>query len=256
VSVPNAVVLVTGAGRGIGRATARALAGDGRQIVAVARTQGELESLAGETGAHPLVADLASAEECRRVVDTTLERFGRVDVLVNNAGVGSADEQVIWLQDPELWRRSLAVNLDAPFELTRRVLPGMLERGAGRVVMVASLASLAGGVAPGMSAYVAAKHGVLGLMRAVALEVAGSGVTCNAVCPGSVRTATAERKVAREAELAGTSLDEAWAARAARTPAGRLIEADEVAAAIAFLASDAASGVNGESLAVALQGYA
>jgi NAD(P)-dependent dehydrogenase (short-subunit alcohol dehydrogenase family) len=97
---------------------------------------------------------------------------------------------------------------------------------------------------------------VLGLMRAVALEVAGSGVTCNAVCPGSVRTATAERKVAREAELAGISLDEAWAARAARTPAGRLVEADEVAAAIAFLASDAASGVNGEAVSVALQGYA
>jgi NAD(P)-dependent dehydrogenase (short-subunit alcohol dehydrogenase family) len=131
----------------------------------------------------------------------------------------------------------------------------MLERGHGRVVMVASLAGLAAGTAPGMSAYAASKHGVLGLMRAVASEVAGSGVTCNAVCPGSVRTATAERKVVREAELAGISVDEAWAARAARTPAGRLVTADEVAAAIAFLTRDAAGGVNGDALTVALQAY-
>jgi NAD(P)-dependent dehydrogenase (short-subunit alcohol dehydrogenase family) len=131
----------------------------------------------------------------------------------------------------------------------------MLERGSGRIVMVASLASLAAGVVPGMSAYAASKHGLLGLMRAVAIEVAGNGVTCNAVLPGSVRTATAERKVAREAELAGVTIDAAWAARAARTAAGRLIQVEEVASTIAFLASDAASGINGEALSVALQAY-
>jgi NAD(P)-dependent dehydrogenase (short-subunit alcohol dehydrogenase family) len=146
----------------------------------------------------------------------------------------------------------MAVNLDAPFELTRLVLPEMIERGWGRIVMVCSLASLRGGVAPGMSAYAASKHGLLGLTRAVAVEVAAHGVTCNAVLPGSVRTRTAELKVAEEAQLAGTSVQAAWEARAARTTSGRLIEADEVAAAIAFLAGEDASGINGQALGVTL----
>jgi NAD(P)-dependent dehydrogenase (short-subunit alcohol dehydrogenase family) len=149
----------------------------------------------------------------------------------------------------------MALNLDAPFELTRLALPGMLERGSGRIVMVGSLASLGAGVAARMSAYAVSKHGLLGLARAVAIEVSGTGVTCNAVLPGSVRTATAEIRVASEAALAGTTIEEAWAARAARTPAGRLITPEEVAAAIAFLASDAASGVNGEAISVALQAF-
>jgi 3-hydroxybutyrate dehydrogenase len=119
--------------------------------------------------------------------------------------------------------------------------------------MVASLASLAAGVVPGMSAYVVSKHALLGLARAVAVEVAQYGITCNAVLPGSVRTATAERKVAEEAERAGRTIEEAWAARAARSYAGRLVEADEVAAAIRFLVDDRAGGVNGEALGVALQ---
>jgi NAD(P)-dependent dehydrogenase (short-subunit alcohol dehydrogenase family) len=249
------VAVVTGAGRGIGRATAVALAGEGMRVMAVARTAAELATLTDEVGATSLVADLSSRDDCARVVEATLRDLGRIDVLVNNAGVGSADERFVWLQDSAQWRYSMAVNLDAPFELTRLVLPGMLERGSGRIVMVASLASLAAGVVPGMSAYAASKHGLLGLMRAVAIEVAGNGVTCNAVLPGSVRTATAERKVAREAELAGVTIDAAWAARAARTAAGRLIQVEEVSATIAFLASDAASGINGEAISVALQAY-
>jgi NAD(P)-dependent dehydrogenase (short-subunit alcohol dehydrogenase family) len=249
------VALVTGAGRGIGRATALALAGQGMRVMAVARTRSELESLGEETGAAWLEADLSSPEQCGGAIEETLRQLGRIDVLVNNAGAGSADEREVWLQDPAQWRRTMALNLDAPFELTRLSLPGMLERGSGRIVMVASLASLASGVAPRMSAYTVSKHGLLGLARAVAIEIAGTGVTCNAVLPGSVRTATAERKVASEAQFAGTTIEEAWAARAARTPAGRLVEADEVAAAIAFLASDAASGVNGDAITVALQPY-
>jgi NAD(P)-dependent dehydrogenase (short-subunit alcohol dehydrogenase family) len=225
------------------------------RVMAVARTAGELATLTDEVGATALVADLSSRDQCARVVEKTLEDLGRIDVLVNNAGAGSADERLTWLQDPGQWRYSMAVNLDAPFELTRLVLPGMLERGSGRIVMVASLASLAAGVVPGMSAYAASKHGLLGLMRAVAIEVAANGVTCNAVLPGSVRTATAERKVAREAELAGVTIDAAWAARAARTAAGRLIQAEEVASTIAFLTSDAASGINGEAISVALQAF-
>jgi NAD(P)-dependent dehydrogenase (short-subunit alcohol dehydrogenase family) len=247
------VALVTGAGRGIGRATAALLAADGATVMAVARTAAELESLAAESGAEWIAADIATPGGCAHVVEETERRLGRIDVLVNNAGIGSAGERPVWEQDPARWRQALTLNLDAPFELTRLALPGMIERASGRVVMVCSLASLAAGVVPGMSAYAVSKHGLLGLMRAVAVEVAAHGITCNAVLPGSVRTSTAELKVAEEARRAGGTVDEAWAARAARTHAGRLVSDAEVAAAIRFLVSDEASGVNGDALVVGLQ---
>jgi NAD(P)-dependent dehydrogenase (short-subunit alcohol dehydrogenase family) len=219
----------------------------------VARTAAELESLAAESGAEWLAVDLADPAGCARVVEETERRLGRIDVLVNNAGIGSAGERRVWEQDPVRWRQAMTLNLDAPFELTRLALPGMIERGSGRVVMVCSLASLAAGVVPGMSAYVVSKHGLLGLMRAVAVEIAPHGITCNAVLPGSVRTATAEIKVAEEAARSGGTIEDAWAARAARSYAGRLVTDAEVAAAIRFLASDGASGVNGEALGIGLQ---
>jgi len=247
------VALVTGAGRGIGRATAALLAADGATVMAVARTGSELESVAAEIEGEWLALDLAAPGGCARAVQETERRLGRIDVLVNNAGIGSAGERPVWEQDPVRWRQALTLNLDAPFELTRLVLPGMIERGSGRVVMVSSLASLAAGVVPGMSAYVVSKHALLGLTRAVAVEVAAHGITCNAVLPGSVRTATAELKVAEEAARAGGTVEQAWAARAARSYAGRLVSDAEVAAAIRFLVSDEASGVNGEALVVGLQ---
>jgi NAD(P)-dependent dehydrogenase (short-subunit alcohol dehydrogenase family) len=247
------VALVTGAGRGIGRAIAARLAADGAAVMAVARTVPELESLAAETGAAWVAADLASPSGCARAVEAAQRRFGPVDVLVNNAGIGSVGERPLWEQDPARWRQAMALNLDAPFELTRLALPGMLERRSGRIVMVASLASLAAGVVPGMSAYAASKHGLLGLMRAVAVETAACGITCNAVLPGSVRTRTADLKVAEEAAQAAMTVEEAWAARAARSYAGRLVGDAEVAAAVRFLVSEEASGVNGEALVVGLQ---
>jgi NAD(P)-dependent dehydrogenase (short-subunit alcohol dehydrogenase family) len=245
--------LVTGAGRGIGRAAALSLAADGARVMAVARTAAELETLAAETGAGWIAADLASTAECARAVEETTRRLGRIDILVNNAGIGSAGERRVWLQDPDRWRHAMAVNVDAPFELTRRSLPGMIERRFGRIVMVASLAGLAAGVVPGMSAYAVSKHALLGLMRAVAVEAAEYGITCNAVLPGSVRTRTSELKVAEEAVQAGRTVEEAWAARAARSYAGRLVTDAEVAAAIRFLVGDEASGINGEALTVGLQ---
>jgi NAD(P)-dependent dehydrogenase (short-subunit alcohol dehydrogenase family) len=245
--------LVTGAGRGIGRATAVLLAADGARVLGVSRTVAELESLATEADAEWVAADLAVPGECARLVEETQRRLGRIDILVNNAGIGSAGEKLLWLQDPARWRQAMALNLDAPFELTRLALPVMIEQRFGRVVMVASLASLASGVAPGMSAYAVSKHGLLGLTRAVAVEVAGYGVTCNAVLPGSVHTRTAELKVAEEADRAGGTIEEAWAARAARSYAGRLVTEEEVAAAIRFLVAEEASGVNGEALGIGLQ---
>ena len=244
------VALVTGAGRGIGRATAERLAGAGARVMAVARTASELEDLAAATGADWLAADVAVG--AAEIVEHTRARLGPIDILVNNAGLGSAGERVVWEQDPARWRAAMSVNLDAPFELTRLALPDMIERRWGRVIMVSSLAALRGGVAPGMSAYAVSKHGLLGLARAVAVEVAPYGVTCNAVLPGSVRTRTAELKVADEAELAGISIDEAWKARAARTTAGRLVTADEVAATIEFLAGEHAAGINGQAVGVTL----
>lgn len=249
---PPRVALVTGAGRGIGRATVVRLTASGLTVVAVARSAEELETLAAETGALPLAASVASPEGCARIVEQAQALAGPIEILVNNAGIGSAGERQVAEQRVERWREAMAVNLDAPFVLTREVLTGMLERRWGRIVMVCSLASLRGGVAPGMSAYAASKHGLLGLMRAIAVEVAPSGVTCNAVLPGSVRTATSELKVAEEARAAGSTVEEAWQARVARTTGGRLVEPDEVAAAIAFLAGEEASGVNGQALGVTL----
>jgi 3-hydroxybutyrate dehydrogenase len=218
-------------------------------VVGVARSLDELQELAAETGGGILQIDLSVPGAGAYVAG----QAGQVDILVNNAGIGSAGEGRVWEQDPARWRQAMALNLDVPFELTRLLLPGMLERRSGRIVNVCSLASLPAGVNAGMSAYAASKHGLLGLTRATAIEVASYGVTCNAVLPGSVRTRTSEIKVSDEAAAAGIELDEAWERRAQRTAAGRLVDADEVAAAVAFLASDAASGVNGEAVGVSLQ---
>jgi NAD(P)-dependent dehydrogenase (short-subunit alcohol dehydrogenase family) len=217
----------------------------------VARSQGELEELAGE-GVEVLGASVATAEGCAAIVAETRRRLGAIDVLVCNAGVGSARERVIWEQPLDVWQESLAVNLEAPFHLMREVTGEMTERGWGRIVVVSSTAGEHG--AARMSAYCASKHGVLGLMRSVAQDCAPHGVTCNAVLPGWVRTQMAETSAAARAEREGVSVAEVWAARAAEYEAGRVLEPQEIADVIAFLASPQASGVNGEAVTVALGG--
>ena len=144
----------------------------------------------------------------------------------------------------------MATNLHAPFELTRLSARGMVERGYGRIVMVSSTAGEFGGA--GMSAYCASKHGLLGLMKAAAQDLAPHGVTCNAVLPGWVRTYMADRSAEREAARRLISADEVWAERACASPAGRVVTVDEVAATIVFLASREASGVSAEAVTVAL----
>jgi NAD(P)-dependent dehydrogenase (short-subunit alcohol dehydrogenase family) len=244
------VALVTGAGRGIGRATALGLAGAGARVLAVSRTEADLESLAAEAPIEPLAETVATEEGRRRIVDEARRRLGPVEILVLNAGIGSYREDVVWRQDPDVWHETLAVNLDAPFHLTRMLAGDMVAAGWGRIVMVASTAGQTGGFR--MSAYCASKHGLLGLMRSVALDVAAANVTCNAVAPGWVTTPMADRSAEREATERGVTAEQVWRERAAANPAGRVASPAEVAAAIGFLASEEASGINGETITVSL----
>jgi NAD(P)-dependent dehydrogenase (short-subunit alcohol dehydrogenase family) len=248
--VEGRVALVTGAGRGIGKATALALARDGARVMGASRTESELAALAEEAPVEYVVGTVDDEAGCRRIVEETVGRLGRLDILVNNAGIGSGRERPVWEQEPPVWRETLAVNLDGPFHLVRLASPGMIERGWGRIVNVSSTAGQIG--AASMSAYCASKHGLIGLTRAAAIDLGPFGVTCNAVLPGWVRTEMAEMSATREAERRGVAVDEVWAARAAEYPAGRVVTPEEVAATIAFLASDEASGVNGEAVTVAL----
>jgi NAD(P)-dependent dehydrogenase (short-subunit alcohol dehydrogenase family) len=234
------VALVTGAGRGIGRGIARALAAGGAQVMSVARTETELDSLQAEIGGAYIAVSLNDEAGCIRAVEATRARLGPVDVLVNNAGDGDASDGRAWEIDPADWRAKLAVNLDAPFYLTRLVLPEMLAAGEGRIINIASTAGLVGGA--DMTTYVASKHALVGLTRAVAIDAGAHGVTCNAICPGWVRTGSNEAP------------EEVWAERAASYPAGRIVSVDEVAELVVYLASDAASGINGEAIRVALGG--
>ena len=241
--------LVTGAGSGIGRATATCLSARGDRVLAVARTEDDLRSLAAAAPVEYLAETVGTAAGCARIAEQASSRLGRVDILVCSAGI-DLDEPAIWDQHTSTWREVMAVNLDAPFELTRLLAGAMTRRRFGRIVMVSSTAGEIGG--PSMAAYCASKHGLLGLMRSVACDVAPFGVTCNAVSPGWVRTRMSEGTAAREAARRGVSVEQVWQERANSYAAGRVVEPGEVASVIAFLASDAAAAVNGESVTVAL----
>lgn len=246
------VAIVTGAGRGIGRATALALAGRGARVLGVSRTEGELASLAAEAPVEVLIESVATEEGCERIVAETRNRLGPVEILVLNAGVGSGHEREIWAQETSVWRETMAVNLDGPFFLCRAASTDMKEGGWGRIVMVSSTSGEVG--SPSTSAYTASKHGLMGLMRSVAQDLGPHGATCNAVLPGWVRTEMAERSARIEAERRGVTVEEVWAERAAAYPSNRVVTPEEIAETVAFLASEEASGINGEGVTVALGG--
>ena len=242
------VAMVTGGGRGIGREAALLLAAAGARVMIVARTVAELAAV----GLEFVAADLGTAEGCALAVRETERRLGPIDILVVNHGIGSAHERLVWEQDPAVWRETLRINLDGPFELARLTVGGMCERRFGRLVFTSSTAGEK--AERSGSAYTASKHGVIGLARAIAQDAGPFGVTSNAVLPGWVRTAMAERSAKTEADRRGVSVDEVWRERAAIYPQNRVLEPREVAQVIAFLCSEAASGVNGEAVTVALGG--
>jgi NAD(P)-dependent dehydrogenase (short-subunit alcohol dehydrogenase family) len=242
------VALVTGGGRGIGREAALLLAAAGARVMVSARTASELQSV----GLEYVAADLGTAEGCALAVAETERRLGPIDILVVNHGIGSAHERLIWEQDPAVWRETMRINLDGPFELARLTVGGMCKRGFGRLVFTSSTAGEK--AERSGSAYTASKHGLIGLARAVAQDAGPFGVTSNAVLPGWVRTAMAERSAQTEAARRGIGTDEVWRERAAIYPQNRVLEPREVAEVIVFLCSAAAGGVNGEAVTVALGG--
>jgi NAD(P)-dependent dehydrogenase (short-subunit alcohol dehydrogenase family) len=247
---PNAHVLVTGAGSGIGAATALALAQDGARVSLIGRNRAKLEETAarldGQIGAI-ITLDVTKPDAITTGLQNLAETAGPVDILVNNAGqAGSAPFEKT---DAELWSHMLAVNLTSVYSMTHAILPGMLQRRRGRVINIASTAGLVGYAY--VSAYVAAKHGVIGLTRALALETARKGVTVNAVCPGYTDTPLVAGAVDAIVSKTGRSGDEARAALAKTNPMNRLVTPEEVADTVVWLASAGASAINGQAIAVA-----
>jgi NAD(P)-dependent dehydrogenase (short-subunit alcohol dehydrogenase family) len=223
---------VTGGSRGIGAAVAARLAVDGHRVALLGRDAAALDAVRARLPGPTLgvAADVTDAGAVEVAVGRVEQEWGPVEVLVSNAGAGFAAPLVD--TSDEDWARMLDLNLTAPFRLVRRVLPPMLERGWGRVVVVASVVAKRG--EPQVAAYTAAKHGVLGLVRAAAAEVARSGVTVNAVCPGYVDTPMTDGTVEDIAGRTGRTADEARAVLARRQPIGRLVDPAEVAEAVAF----------------------
>jgi 3-hydroxybutyrate dehydrogenase len=245
------VALITGASSGIGRSTALALAAAGHSVALVGRDRERLAASAADVAKlgvrhASFVCDLADPAAIAALPARVASELGAVAILVNNAGI--AESAPFLKTSRELWDRTLAIDLTAVFAVTQAFLPAMLDAKRGRVIQVASTAGKVG--YRYVAAYVAAKHGVLGLTKALALEVAGKGVTVNAVCPSYVDTPLTEKSVANIVAQTGKSRDDARALLAKQNPQGRLVTPDEVAAMIAWLASDAARGVNGQALSI------
>jgi NAD(P)-dependent dehydrogenase (short-subunit alcohol dehydrogenase family) len=229
-------VVVTGGAKGIGRATVQRFAALGDRVIALGRDDAALSAL---SGIDTYRCDVTEEDD----VADTFGHIGAVDVLVNNAGMG--ESAPLHHTTLESWQRHLDVNATGAFLCMRAVVPGMRERGAGSIVTVASTAGRVG--VPYTAAYTASKHAVVGLTRAVAAELAGTGVRVNAVCPTFVRTEMTERSIAHIVQRTGRSPEQAQDALAAAAPLGRLLEPDEVAEAIVHLASPAAAAVSGQA---------
>jgi NAD(P)-dependent dehydrogenase (short-subunit alcohol dehydrogenase family) len=243
------VAVVTGAGKGIGAAIAAALSREGAGVVLIGRDTARLEKQAAELSADTLIApaDITDPESVRQAFAKIRARFPRIDILVNNAG--QAESAPLARTDLALWNRMLAVNLTGTYLCTHEVLPAMLKQDYGRVINVASTAGLVGYAY--VSAYCAAKHGVIGLTRALALEAAKTAVTVNAVCPGYTETDMTRSTVANIMTKTGKSDAEARAALTIHNPQGRLVQPEEVANAVLWLCLPGSEAVTGQALPIA-----
>lgn len=243
------IALVTGGGRGIGRATAIALAAAGIDVAVAARSSVELEETAGEIRrlgrrAQALTCDVTRRDDIEQALESVRVSLGEPLILVNNAGI-AAGAKLADTTD-ELWERTMAVNVNGAFYWTRAMMPAMLSAGWGRVINIASIAAKA--AAPYMVAYAASKHALLGLTRAVASEVAAKGVTVNAICPGYVDTPMTEGSIENIHARTGRSPEQARKILEGFSPQGRLMTAEEVAAVAAFLCTEEARGINGQGI--------
>jgi NAD(P)-dependent dehydrogenase (short-subunit alcohol dehydrogenase family) len=241
--------LVTGASRGIGRATAFALAEVGADVIVTARSAAELEELADEirqkgTRAIAIPSDISDFSSLQSLVSRSVAEFGHLDILVNNAGITQGTK--FTSMDYELWQKIQRVNVDAAMILMQLTLDGMVSQGWGRVVNIASIAAKSG--LRYSAAYNASKHALLGLTRSVALDFATKSVTVNAVCPGWVHTEMVEQTVNNIIEKTGRSKEEAIASLVKDVPLGRMVSSEEVAALVVFLCSHQAAAITGQGM--------
>ncbi len=241
--------VVTGAGRGIGRSIALALAREGADVAVTARTQGEIEQLAAEIRAMgrqslAVPCDVTDSEQVKHMATTLIEGLGGVDILVNNAGNAGSHK---FLNHPdELWHRMLSINLTSVYYVTKAFVPRLIEQRWGRIITIASMASRVGGSY--IAAYTAAKHGVLGLTRALAVELLPYNITVNAICPGYVNTPMTDASVSNIAARTGMSEAQAREALEKSSPQKRLFEPEEIAAVAVFLAQDINKGITGQAI--------
>lgn len=236
--------LVTGGGTGIGRAIAEALRDAGARVTVTGR---RADVLARVDGCLPVAMDVADEASVNAGFETARDVNGPVHICVANAGI--AEGASLAKTDPEMWRRIMAINLDGCFHTFRAGIPDMLAIGWGRAIAVSSIAGLRG--LKGASAYTASKHGMVGLVRGLAADLAGKPLTVNAICPGYVDTAIVTDSTDRIMARTGMSRDDARAIMVGANPHHRLIETDEVAAAALWLCGEGARGVNGQAIQIA-----
>ena len=250
-TIERKVAVITGGSKGIGRAVALAFASNGIAVAIAARSQHDLDTVAGEITelggtALPIACDVTDEEQVASLVAEATGKLGTVSILVNNAGVAASHKM---LGHPDaLWDRTIELNLTSVFKVTRAFLPGMVEMGWGRIINMASIASKAG--SSYMAAYTASKHGVLGLTRALAMELVPNSITVNAICPGYVDTPMTDGTIANITRFTGRTEEQARAILLATTPQKRLIDPEEVAHVALMLTSDNARGITGQAINV------
>ena len=247
-SLHGHTALITGAGRGIGRAIALQLAEAKAAVVVTARSKDELEEVtetitAAGGQAALVVCDLADRAQSTQLVAEAGKPFGDIDILVNNAGVGSAsDPRPLADYRDEFWDLSLEVNMTVPYLLSKAALPAMRSKGWGRIITIASINGKQANLHAG--AYAASKHGVIGLMRALALEHASEGITVNSICPGPVKTQMNDIRIQYDADRLGMPFEEL---EKTLTPVGGRLVPEDIAPMAVYLASDAARMITGQS---------